>query len=48
MNIASGKTVIEIEIFEIQLCTPELDTDVLKIIDKEIPYHIVGTSKNHY
>lgn len=41
MNIASGKTVTEIEIFEIQLCTPELDTDVLKLIDKEIPYHIV-------
>lgn len=41
INISPGKTVIEIEIFEIQLCTPELDTDVLKIIDKEIPYHIV-------
>ena len=41
LNISPGKTVIEIEIFEIQLCTPELDTDVLKIIDKEIPYHIV-------
>ena len=41
INISPGKTVIEIEIFEIQLCTPELDTDVLKLIDKEIPYHIV-------
>ena len=41
INIASGKTVTEIEIFEIQLNSSELDTDVLKLIDKEIPYHIV-------
>lgn len=41
INIAPGKTVTEIEIFEIQLNSSELDTDVLKLIDKEIPYHIV-------
>lgn len=41
INVAPGKTVTEIEIFEIQLNSSELDTDVLKLIDKEIPYHIV-------
>ena len=41
INIAPGKAVTEIEIFEIQLNSSELDTDVLKLIDKEIPYHIV-------
>ena len=41
LNISPGKTVTEIEIFEIQLNSSELDTDVLKLIDKEIPYHIV-------
>ena len=41
LNISPGKTVTEIEIFEIQLNSSELDTDVLKLIDKEIPYHII-------
>lgn len=41
MNLAPGKNVTEIEVFEIRLNTPELDEAVLRQIDKEIPYHIV-------
>ena len=33
LNISPGKTVTEIEIFEIQLNSSELDTDVLKLIE---------------
>ena len=31
----------EIEIFEIRLNTPSLDEAVLRLIDREIPYHII-------
>lgn len=41
INLAKGKNVVEIEIFEIRLNTPSLDESVLKLIDKEIPYHIL-------
>lgn len=41
MNLAAGDTVTEIEVFEVQLNTPQLDISVLKQIDKEIPYHIL-------
>lgn len=41
MNLAEGKTVIEIEVFEIRLNRPQLDKSVLRQIDKEIPYHIL-------
>ena len=41
MNLATGETVTEIEIFEVKLSSPQLDTSVLKQIDKEIPYHII-------
>ncbi len=41
MNLGAGRTTTEIEIFEIKLAAPELDTSVLRQIDKEIPYHIV-------
>lgn len=40
-NLAEGKTVTEIEIFEIKLNTPALDESILKLIDKGIPYHIL-------
>lgn len=40
-NISAGKTVNEIELFEIKLNTQTLDEAVLKLIDREIPYHIV-------
>lgn len=41
MNIAAGETVTEIEVFEVKLTGPQLDSSVLKQIDKEIPYHII-------
>lgn len=41
VNIAEGKTVTEVEVFEIRLTEPLLDESVLRQIDKEVPYHIV-------
>ena len=41
MNLAAGKNVTEVEVFEIRLTAPQLDVSVLRQIDKEIPYHIV-------
>ena len=41
MNLAAGKTVTEIEVFEVCLSAPQLDEAVLRQIDKEIPYHIL-------
>ena len=41
LNLAAGETVTEIEIFEIRLNAPNLDEAVLRLIDKEIPYHII-------
>ena len=41
LNLAAGETVTEIEIFEIRLNTPSLDEAVLRLIDREIPYHII-------
>lgn len=41
MNLAGGQAVTEIEVFEVQLNQPSLDEAVLKLIDKEIPYHIL-------
>ena len=41
VNLASGQMVTEIEVFEIQLNQPALDESVLKLIDREIPYHIL-------
>ena len=40
-NLAAGKTVNEIEVFEIKLKSGMLDESVLRQIDKEIPYHIL-------
>lgn len=40
-NLAEGKNVTEIEIIEIKLNSPNLDENVLKLIDKGIPYHIL-------
>lgn len=40
-NLAAGKMVTEIEVIEIKLKTNTLDENVLRQIDKEIPYHIV-------
>ena len=41
LNLAEGKVVTEIEIFEIRLEEAKLDEAVLRQIDKEVPYHIV-------
>jgi len=41
LNLAEGKNVTEIEVFEVRLIVPTLDEAVLKQIDREIPYHIL-------
>ena len=41
LNLASGKQVTEIEVFEIRLTSPDLDENILRLIDREIPYHIL-------
>jgi hypothetical protein len=41
LNVGRGENVNELEIFEIKLNQPSLDSKVLQLIDKEIPYHIL-------
>lgn len=41
MNIEKGEAVTEIEVFEIGLNQQSLDTRILKLIDRDIPYHIL-------
>ena len=41
LNLEPGKLVTEIEVFEIKLTSPDLDEDILRLIDREIPYHIL-------
>ena len=41
LNLAPGKLVTEIEAFEIRLTSPDLDEDILRLIDRERPYHIL-------
>lgn len=41
VNISEGKTVTEIEVFHVKLNQEPLDENVLKQIDREIPYHIL-------
>lgn len=41
LNLASGELVTEIEVFEIRLTSPDLNENVLRLIDGEIPYHIL-------
>lgn len=41
VNLAASDSVTEIEVFEIQLNTPDLDESILRQIDREIPYHIL-------
>lgn len=40
-NLAAGKEVTEIEVFEVYLNSPVLDDGLLRQIDREIPYHIL-------
>ncbi len=41
LNVGQGEKVTELEIFEIKLNQPILDSKILQLIDKEIPYHIL-------
>ena len=41
MNIAPGQAVQEIEVFHLKLQGPELDQQVLSLMDRQIPYHIL-------
>ena len=41
VNIAAGETVTEIQVFRIVLKHSEFNTNVLRIIDEQIPYHIL-------
>ena len=41
LNLAPGEQVTEIEVFEVRLNSPDLNEDVLRLIDREIPYHIL-------
>lgn len=41
LNLAPGELVTEIEVFELRLTSPALDENVLRLIDREIPYHIL-------
>ena len=45
-NLAAGEAVIELQIFEIHLNGKELNESVLKLIDKQIPYHILFLLEN--
>ena len=40
-NLTDGKYVTEIEVFEINLNSSQVDIDLLKSIDSAIPYHIL-------
>lgn len=41
MNLAPGQTVTEIEVFRLRLQGQEIDSGVLRLMDKQIPYHIL-------
>ena len=41
MNLAPGTDVTEIEVFEVKLTEQTLDEEILRQMDKEIPYHIL-------
>lgn len=41
LNVAAGAAVTELEVFEVKLNQPALDTRVLQRIDQQIPYHIL-------
>lgn len=41
VNLSDGKYVTEIEVFEINLNSSQVDIDLLKSIDNVIPYHIL-------
>lgn len=46
-NLTEGKYVTEIEVFEINLNSTQVDIELLKFIDSIIPYHIVYILEYH-
>jgi len=41
LNLARGATVTEIEVFEIELASDKLNEDILRQMDRLIPYHLL-------
>lgn len=41
VNLSEGKTVTEVEVFHVRLNQETLDENILRQIDREIPYHIL-------
>lgn len=41
LNVDAGKTVMEIQVIEIKLKDANISEDLLTLIDREIPYHLV-------
>jgi hypothetical protein len=41
INVSKGKTVAEIEVFEINLKGQNISQSVIEFIDREIPYHLI-------
>ena len=41
VNVAAGEIVTEIQVFRIELKNRDFNADVLKVIDEQIPYHIL-------
>lgn len=41
IKVASGKQVSEIEVIKVQIASDPLDTEILRQIDRQIPYHIL-------
>ncbi|MFC2369573.1 MAG: DUF4391 domain-containing protein [Selenomonas noxia] len=41
LNLAAGKEVQELEVFELRLNDGQIDETVLRLIDRAIPYHIL-------
>ena len=41
LNLAKGTTVTEIEVFEIELANDKLNEDILRQMDRLIPYHLL-------
>lgn len=46
-NLAEGKEVIELEVFEVRLHGPNLEESLLRQIDRVIPYHILFLLEYH-
>lgn len=41
LNLSAGDIVTEVEVFELKLNAPQLDEAALRLIDRQIPYHIL-------